>query len=164
MPEHVLFEERQRMSPAITSWGLGLTLLVLGGAAMLVAREGRLAEAGPALLGSALFVSAIFALIGATSLVTRVTTEEAVVAFRPFKTLTLRPGDIASVTMKSFGLFDGGVGYHIGFKSLALTAATGSGVLITRPDGFRILLGTQRPDALRSALLQLQRSATRAAW
>jgi len=164
MPEHVLFEERQRMSPTITFWGLAFTLLVLGGSALLVARQGKLAEAGPVLLASGLAVTAVFLFVGSTTLVTRVTLEQAVVAFRPFKTLTLLPGDIASVTMKTFGMFDGGVGYHIGFRSMALTASTGSGVLVTRPDGYRILIGTQRPDALMSALIQLQRAATKAAW
>ncbi len=167
MPEMVLFEERQRMSPTTTASGLTLTAAVLGGAALLSARQGKLAEAGPVLLASALATAAIFAFIGSTSLVTRVTSEEAVVAFRPFKTLRLLPGDIGSVEMKSFGLFDGGVGYHIGGRSMALTAQTGTGVLITKPDGYRILVGTQHPDALLSALLRLQRAAAGtpgAAW
>ncbi len=159
MPDHVLFEERQRMGPGTTKLGLGLTAAVLGGAALLVAHEGKLAEAGPVLLASALAVGGVFAFIGATSLVTTVTMEEAVVAFRPFKTLRLLPGDIAAVTMKTFGMFDGGVGYHVGFRSMALTATTGTGVLVTQPDGYRILIGTQRPDALMGALLQLQRAA-----
>ncbi len=158
MSEAMLFEERQRMSPTTTAAGLALTGAVLAGAALISARTGRLAEAAPPLLAAGGAVAGVFAFVGATSLVTRVSTEEAVIAFRPFKVLRLLPGDIASVDMKSFGLFDGGIGYHIGVRSMALTARTGSGVLITRPDGFRILVGTQHPDALFSALLRLQRS------
>ncbi len=158
MPAAILFEERQRMSPTTTGAGLALTAAVLGGAALFSARLGRLSEGAPALLAAGVAVTAVFAFIGSTSLVTHVTTEEAVVAFRPFKTLRLLPGDIASVEMRSFGLFDGGVGYHIGPRSMALTARTGTGVLITKPDGYRILVGTQHPDALLSALLRLQRA------
>lgn len=160
-PETVLFEERQAMSPSATRIGVPLTLAVLGGAAVIAARQGQLAQAAPGLLFGALVVVGVFTFIGMTALVTRVTTAEAVVSYRPFKTLRLRPDEIAGVGLRSFGLFDGGIGYHVGFHSMALTARTGTGVLITKPDGYRILVGTQRPDALVSALLRLQSRAAR---
>ncbi len=149
------------MSPSATRIGIPLTLAILGGAAVIAARQGQLAQAAPGLLFGALVVVGVFTFVGMTTLVTRITLAEAVVSYRPFKTLRLRPDEIAGVGLKSFGLFDGGVGYHVGFRSMALTAQTGMGVLITRPDGYRILVGTQRPDALMSALLQLQRQAGR---
>ncbi len=159
VPETILFEERQRMSPTTTAVGLALTAAVLGGAVLIAGRTGRVGEATPPLLAAGAAVTGVFAFVGSTSLVTRVSTEEAVIAFRPFKTLRLLSGDIAAVERKSFGLFDGGIGYHVGIRSLALTARTGTGVLITRPDGYRILVGTQHPEALLSALLRLQRAA-----
>ncbi len=160
-PEIALFEERQRMGPSAMRIAIPLMLVVLGGAAMIAAWQGQLAQAAPGLLFGALVVVGVFTFVGMTTLVTRITTAEAVVSYRPFKTLRLRPDEIGSVGLKSFGLFDGGIGYHVGFRSMALTAQTGMGVLITRPDGYRILVGTQRPDALMSALLQLQRQAGR---
>jgi len=161
-PATVLFDERQRLSPSVWRIGMPLTLAVLGGSAAIAARQGQLAQAVPGLAFGAVVVLGVFTFIGLTTLVTRITTAQAVVAFRPFKTLRLRPEEIGTVGTKSFGLFDGGIGYHISFRSMALTAQTGTGVLITKPDGYRILVGTQHPDALVSALLRLQRSASRA--
>jgi hypothetical protein len=157
----VLFEESQRTSSNVAAFVAAMVVIALVSTALAALRHGQLASAAPGLLLGALITGGVTLVVAATRLETRVTTESAVISYRPFKTLTLAPSDIGSVTVRTFGLFDGGIGYHVGFKSMALTAATGSGVQITRPDGRRILIGTRRPDALLSALMQLARGAAR---
>ncbi len=157
-PESVLFEEDQPTSRGVMGFVLALAALSIGAGAWGSSRQGKLGDAAPGLIVGALVAAAVTWIIGLTHLVTRVTTGEAVVRYGPFKTLRLRAGEIAAVVPRDVGLFSGGIGYHVGFRSLALTARTGSGVLVTKPDGYRILVGTEHPDALLSALLQLQRS------
>jgi len=157
-PEGVLFEETQRLSGTV--W----VLVMVGTAGMLAAIAALVHESAPlrpqAFIGlgvAALVMGAVLS----SRVVTRVTTAGAEVRFAPFPfgTVRLAPGDIAEVAPRTFGLFDGGIGYHLGWKWVAITARTGTGVQVTRPDGKRILIGTQRQEALLSALRDLQRRA-----
>lgn len=164
-PESVLFEESQRTSPALIAFSATVTFFALGFALVGVVRSGQAAAAGTGLALGTLIALGAIVLAGWSRLDTRVTGSEAVAIYRPFpfSTIRLRGDEIAAVTPYEFGLLSmpGGIGYHIGFGWRAATARTGTGVLVTRTDGKRFLIGTQRPDALQSALMQLQR-ATRA--
>ncbi len=159
-PEGLLFEETQRLG----GWwwaALGGGLLGVGVLVGAMVRSHYPLEV-PTLVG--LGAGALVLFIAATSkLVTRVTTAGAEVRFPPFPwtTTRVRPADIAEVTTKRFGMFDwpGGVGYHMSFGGTAATARTGTGVLVRRKNGRFLLVGTERPEALRDALLQLQRAA-----
>ncbi len=157
--EAVLFQETQRTSGSVGLFMGVAGAVIFGGAALANARLGKLQEAAPALLAGAVVFLGVNAQILYSRLETRVTTAGAVFAYRPWKTLTLAPEEIAGVGMRRFGLWDGGIGYHVGSRGVAITARTGDGVVITRPDGRTILVGTEHPDALYSALLQLQRAA-----
>lgn len=157
--EAVLFEEVQQVSPATTVF----TFLAGGGAlvggALFAAARGELHQALPGLAIGGVIIAAVGLLIAATRLRSRVTLREATFEFGRFGRVRLRASDVASVEMARFGLFSGGIGYHIGLKSVAITARTGDGVRIGRADGGRVLVGTQHPEALYSALLRLQSAA-----
>jgi hypothetical protein len=155
----VLFEESQPTSGGVTLFTAAVSLLALGGGGLLAARDGKLASALPGLALGGIVLVGVLVVLTRTRLETRVTTTGVTIALRPFKTVALAPGDIAGVSARQFGLFSGGIGYHVGLRSMALTARTGDGIVITRPDGRTLLVGTQRPDALLSALMQLQRAA-----
>lgn len=155
-----IFEETQTISPAITLMVGTIAAVALGSAYFGAMRDGSIARAAPGLLFGTVAACGGVALVALSRLITRVTPTEAVITYRPFKRVRLTAADIADVQPKTFGLLDGGIGFHIGFRSLALTAATGTGVVITRPDGRTILVGTQRPDALLAALAQLRRSSS----
>ncbi len=154
--ETVLFEEVQQTSPTTSIFVLLAGGGAIVGAALFAASRGELPSAMPGLLMGAAIMAGVTLLIGSTRLRSRVTTNEATFAYGRFGSVRLLPGDIGSVEMTRFGLFSGGIGYHVGLKSVAITARTGDGVLIRRPDGRRVLVGTEHPEALYSALLRLQ--------
>ncbi len=161
-PEGVLFEESQRLGGW---WWAALGGGVLGSAAAVGAMvRAHYPAAAPTLWGLGAGAIALF-LAASSKLKTRVTTAGAEVRFPPFPwtRIRLRPADVAEVTVKRFGIFDwpGGVGYHVSFGATSATARTGTGVLVRRPDGRLILIGTERPDALAAALRQLQGEAAR---
>lgn len=156
-----IFEETQTVSPAITLLVGTVAAFALGSAWFGTIRDGSIVRAAPGLLLGTLAAGVGVAFVALSRLITRVTPSEAVITYRPFKRIRLGAADIADVKPKTFGLLDGGIGFHIGFRSLALTATTGTGVVITRPDGRTILVGTQRPDALLAALAQLRASGPR---
>ncbi len=156
-PEGVLFEETQRLGGW---WWAGLGGGVLGVAVAVGAMvRAHYPMAAPTLWGLGAGAIALF-VAASSKLVTRVTTAGAEVRFPPFPwtKIRLRPGDIAEVTTKRFGIFDwpGGVGYHVSFGATAATAHTGTGVLVRRTNGRLLLIGTERPDALAAALRQLE--------
>lgn len=157
----VLFEEVQRTTPT-ASFGIfiaGGTVIV--GSGLFAASRGELSSALPGLVFGAAVIAGVTFMISAIRMRSRVTTAEATFAYGRFGTVRLGAGDIASAEMVRFGMFSGGIGYHIGFGSTAITARTGDGVRIIRPDGRRVLVGTQQPEALYSALLRLQAGARR---
>ena len=156
MSPSLLFEEEQRTSPGVELFTLGVGAVAIGGGALAAAAKGQLASAAPGLVLGAVVIAVVTAVIHASRVRTRVTATEAVIGYRPFAAVRIPGSDIAEVDVKRFGLFSGGIGYHIGPRSVAITARTGDGVLVTRADGRRVLIGTQHPDALYSALLRLQ--------
>ncbi len=156
----MLFEETQRTSPGVELFTLGVGAVAIGGGALAAAAKGQLGSAAPGLILGGAVIAAVTAAIHGTRLHTRVTTVEAVVAYGPWGRVRIPGTDIARVEPRQIGLFSGGIGYHIGFRSVALTARTGDGVLVTRRDGRRVLIGTAHPDALYGALLRLQTLAS----
>lgn len=160
-PQPVIFEETQTMSASLSAMVAAVAAVALGSAWFGVIREGTIARAAPGLLTGTVAAGGAVGLVAFSRLITKVTPSEAMITFWPFKRIRLSAEDIADAQPKTFGLFDGGIGFHIGWRSLALTATTGMGVVITRPDGRTILVGTQRPDALLAALAQLRRGTDR---
>ncbi len=161
-PEGVLFEEVQPMAGPIRAIGLIGALALIPVVAYMWAEPRRPPLSG--ILGTGLSILALAA-VGIGRLVTRVSTRQAVATFHPFpfSTIRLRPADIAEVRLYEFGIFGmpGGIGFHLGPGWRSATAHSGTGVLVTRRDGVRCLIGTQRPDALAAALRQLASQATR---
>ena len=157
--ETVLFEEVQQVGPATTLFTILAGGGALVGAALFAGSRGELPSALPGLAIGGVVIAGVSLAIAAVKLRSRVTPVEATFQFGRFGSVRLRAGDIASVEMRRFGLFSGGIGYHVGLKSVAITARTGDGVLVRRPDGSRVLVGSAHPEALYSALLRLQAAA-----
>ena len=155
----LLYVEEQRTSPGVELLTAAVGVLAIGGGAIAAAAKGQLASAAPGLVIGAAVIAGVTAMIHNTRLRTRVSTVEAVITYRPWATVRIPGAEIAAVAPRRFGLFSGGIGYHVGRGSVALTARTGDGVVVTRTDGRRVLIGTQHPDALYSALLRLQARA-----
>ncbi len=157
--ETVLFEETQQTSPATSLFVLLAGGGAIVGAALFASSRGELTSALPGLVIGTVIIGGVTLMIGATRLRSRVTTAEATFVYGRFGSVRLLPDDVGTVEMTRFGMFNGGVGYHIAPKSVAITARTGDGVLVRRPDGRRVLIGTEHPEALYSALLRLQAAA-----
>ncbi len=155
----LLFVEEQRTSGGVELFTLAVGAVAIGGGAIAAAAKHQLASAAPGLVIGAAVIAGVTMAIHNTRLRTRVSTVEAVIAYRPWATVSIPGAEIAAVAPRRIGLFRGGIGYHVGRGAVALTARTGDGVLVTRTDGRRVLIGTQHPDALYSALLRLQAQA-----
>ncbi len=156
---NILFQEEQQTSPNVQLFTLVVGLGAIGGAALAATAKGALASAAPGLIFGTAVIAGVTLMINASRVRTWVTSEEAVITYRPWATVRIPGSDIGDIAVRRVGLFSGGIGYHVGLRSAAITARTGDGVLVTRTDGRRVLIGTEHPDALYSALVRLQTRA-----
>lgn len=152
------FEEVQRLAGSAAGWtvlGIVAAAAAVVGAAFVARPPREPGEWVGAVLGAGGAALAAAVVLAARQ-VTRVSDAGVVVSLSPvpFTTIRIRADDIARASLYEYGLLSapGGIGWHMGPGWRAVTTTTGTGVLITRRNGGRVLIGTDRPDTLLSAI------------
>jgi hypothetical protein len=91
-------------------------------------------------------------------LITRVTAEGIQVRFPPFAREEIPAADIVAVELVPNGLFrqhGGGMGRRHGDRRARFTVGNDAGVVIQRTNGWRVVIGSKRPEELASAIRDL---------
>jgi len=143
------FREEQRFRE---SWlWLGIAIPIAFALWALLVTPGTPVSAVIALIGVAIAVAALF---GLAYLETTVTDDAVIVKFHGlWPTRRVKLDDIADYAPMHYSMWDsGGWGVHFGLAGLTYNASGNEGVHFRLTNGAQVLVGTQRPAELASAI------------
>lgn len=147
------FHEEQQFR----QWWIWVLLAVVALPALLVVN---LEGVAPSVLIVPLVVVAIGALFAFARLVVDVDREEITVAFHmlaPKRRISLSTVRRAEATKYRPLLDYGGYGVRLGFRGWAFNVSGDEGVLVEMKDGSRLMIGSQRPNELETAIARALR-------
>jgi hypothetical protein len=147
------FHEEQRFR----QWWIWALLLIVALPILVLAATGE-----PALLLGALIVIAVSALIALARLVVDVDRDAITVAFHflwPTRRIPISTVRRAQATKYRALLDYGGYGVRFGLRGWAFNVSGDEGVVVETNDGSSLLIGSQRPEELESAIARAVRDS-----